>query len=132
MKLIEEIELSNGLALKIFDASRPIAADTVKVELFFQTKTALNASYFTQPDDYRTVQSALGDELAYEHRLERSFVLKESEESTRADLIETFKKNSLNYIASENFPKKMAISALRDIRSNPYKYPSRAAVKPEK
>jgi len=38
MKLIEEINLANGLKLKIFDLSRPVAADTFKVEIFFSNK----------------------------------------------------------------------------------------------
>ena len=36
MKLIEEINLANGLKLKIFDLPRPVAADTFKVEISFQ------------------------------------------------------------------------------------------------
>lgn len=125
MKLIEEMKLDNGLKLQIFDLSRPIAANTVKVELSFQTKISLNKSFFEEPHDYLQVRNAVGDELSYEHKLERSFVPREDEDSTRADLISTFKNNSLNYLASVNFPRKMALSTLREIKKNPYKYPSR-------
>jgi len=122
MNLIEEIKLANGLILKIFDLSRTIAADTVKVEISFQTKIYLKESYFTDAQDYAQVKNTMGDELAYEHKLERSFVPKENEDSVRDDLINTFKSNSLEYLAAVNFPKKMAMSILKDIKKNPYKY----------
>lgn len=122
MKLIEEIKLANGLILMIFDLSRAIAADTVKVEVFFRTKVALKKSYFTDARDYDKVKKIMGDELSYEHRLERSFVPKNDEDSTRTDLISTFKNNSLNYLSSEKFPQNMALSRLREIKNNPFKY----------
>lgn len=122
MKLIEEIKLANGLKLKIFDLSRSIAADTVKVEISFQTKIYLKESYFASPEDYAQVKDIMGDELAYKHKLERSFVPGENEDSVRDDLINTFKSNSLDYLASVNFPKKLALSMLKDIKKNPYKY----------
>lgn len=122
MKLIEEIKLDNGLILKIFDLSHPIAADTVRVELSLQMKIFLKESYFANTQDYDQVKNIMGDELDYENKLERSFVLKKNEDSVRDDLINTFKSNSLDYLASANFPQKMALSILKDIKKNPYKY----------
>jgi hypothetical protein len=122
MKLIEEIKLVNGLKLKIFDISRPIAADTVKVEIAFQTKIPLKKSYFTNTQDYAQVKNIMGDELTYENKRVRSFVYEKDQDSVREDLINTFKKNSLDYVASVNFPQKLALSMLKDIKNNPYKY----------
>jgi hypothetical protein len=122
MNLIEKINLANGLTLQIFDSSRTIAADTVKVEILFQTKILLKESYFNTTEDYVQVKNVMGDELSYEHKLERSFVPSANEDSVRDDLINTFKSNSLDYLAAVNFPSKMALSILRDIKKNPYKY----------
>lgn len=122
MKLIEEIKLDNGLKLEIFDLTRAIAADTVKVELSFLTKISLKESYFTNTQDYLHIKNIMGDELTYEHKLERSFVSKNDEDSVRNELIKTFKNNSLGYLAVINFPMKMALSTLREIKKNPYKY----------
>lgn len=131
MNLIEEIKLDNGLNLKIFDSSRPIAKDTVRVEILFQTKIVLKESYFAAAPDYHQVKKFMGDELSYEHRLERSFVPTAKEDSTRAELIDTFKRNSLNYIASLSFPQKMALSKLREIKKDPFKYQFRTQNNPE-
>ena len=122
MELIEVINLPNGLKLTITDSSRRIAADTTKVELTFQAKVEVLESYFTSPDDYFTVINALGNELTYEHKMERSFVYDKDEVSVRAALLDTFKDNSMSYLSSPNFAKKMALSQLKDIRLNPFKY----------
>ena len=125
MILIEEIKLNNGLILKIFDLSRSIAEDTVKVEIFFQANIFLKESFFANHEDYTLVKSIMGEELAYEHRLERTFVKKENEDLTRNELINTFRNNSLEYLSNANFAQKMALSKLREIKSDPYKYRSR-------
>jgi hypothetical protein len=122
MNLIEEINLANGLKLKILDLSRPVAADTFKVEISFQTKVDLKESYFASHQDYVQVKNIMGDELTYENKRVRSFVYEKDQDSVREDLINTFKNNSLDYVASVNFPQKLALSMLRDIKNNPYKY----------
>jgi hypothetical protein len=122
MELIETTKLPNGLRLTFMDSSRRIAADTIKVELTFQVKIEVLESFFTSSDDYLKVINALGNELTYEHKMERSFVNDKDEESVRAELLDTFKKNSMNYLSSPNFAKKMALSQLKNIRLNPFKY----------
>ena len=125
MNLIEEIKLPNGLTLQIFDLSRAIAADTIKVEISFQTKISLKESFFTNNEDYVLVKNIMGEELAYEHTLERTFVNKKNEDLTRNELINTFRNNSLEYLSNANFAQKMALSKLREIKADPYKYRSR-------
>lgn len=122
MELVETINLPNGLKLTITDSSRRIAADTIKVELNFQVKIEVLESFFASSDDHQKVKNALGNELTYEHKTERSFVYDKDEESVRAALLDTFKNNSLAYLSSPNFAKKMALSQLKDIRLNPFKY----------
>lgn len=122
MELIETINLPNGLKLTVMDSSRSIAADTIKIELTFQVKIEVLESFFTSSDDYLKVVNALGNELTYEHKMERSFVYDRDEESVRAELMDTFKNNSLGYLSSPNFAKKMALSLLKDIKLNPFKY----------
>ena len=130
MELIETINLPNGLTLTISDASRRIAKDTIKVELFFRVKIEVLDSFFASPEDCHQLKKFLGDELTYEHKMERSFVSDNEEESIRTELLNTFKNNSLGYLSSPNFAKKMALSLLRDIKQNPFKY--QAAPYPER
>ncbi len=122
MNIIEEINLPNGLKLTIADLTRRIAADTKKVELTFSMKIDVLESFFSSADEYWTLVNIFGKELTYEHRRERTFVYDKDESATRTELIDTFKNNTLNYLASPNFAKKLALSTLRDIKLNPFKY----------
>lgn len=125
MKPIEEIILPNGLKLIISDLSRPIAADTVKIEVAFKIDIDLKESFFQNTADYQDVKKIFGDKLVFENKEERTFVEKERGDAVREKLINTFKKNLLNYLGTENFDAKYALSLLREIRQNPYKYQSR-------
>ncbi|HPD57304.1 MAG TPA: hypothetical protein P5294_09155 [Smithellaceae bacterium] len=122
MKLIQQINLANGLVLSIYDLSRQIAADTSRVEILAKTEISLERSYFENEDDYTQVKIIFGDKISFEYRKERSFIPVERQNEVRDELIDTFRGNSLNYISSPNFPKHLALSKLRDIKSNPYKY----------
>ena len=122
MELLEEIKLSNGLTLQIFDLSRAIAADTVKVELSMQIKIDLKTSFFAETSDYDQVKSIFGEELTYTHKAERTIVSKGNKDAVREELINTFKNNLLNYLSAANFSQKMALAMLRAIKKAPYKY----------
>lgn len=122
MELLEEIKLSNGLTLQIFDLSRAIAADTVKVELSMQIKINLETSFFANTSDYDQVKNIFGEEITYTHKAERMIVSKVNENNVREELINTFKNNLLNYLSAANFSQKLALAMLRDIKKDPYKY----------
>ena len=124
MELLEKINLTNGLTLNIFDLSRPIAADTVKVELSMQIKVVLEKAYFANNQDYIDVKNVFGEELTFDHKTERTIVSKKDENTVREELLATFKNNLLKYLASENFSQMLALSVLLDIKNNPYKYQS--------
>jgi hypothetical protein len=126
MKSIEEIILPNGLKLNIFDLSREIAANTVKVEIAFKIDIDLKESFFATEADYYQVKNIFGNKLAYEYTLERAYIKQENGADVREGLINTFKNNSLHYLGTENFAQKYALSLLKDIKKNPYKYQSKA------
>jgi hypothetical protein len=125
MQLIEEINLPNGLKLNIFDLSREIAADTIKVEIAIHSDIDLKESFFLNRADYQQVRNIFGDKLTYEYKRERAFVRKEKSDAVREELINTFKNNSLHYIGTVNFAGKLAHAKLREIKKNPYKYQNR-------
>jgi hypothetical protein len=122
MNIIEEINLPNGLKLTVADFTRRIASDTKKVELTFSMKIDVLESFFASEEDYRTLVNVFGPELTYEHKLERTFVSDQDEEEVRTELLNTFKSNTLQYLALPNFAQKMALSTLRDMKRNPFKY----------
>ncbi|PKN69309.1 MAG: hypothetical protein CVU54_11260 [Deltaproteobacteria bacterium HGW-Deltaproteobacteria-12] len=128
MKLMEEILLPNGLKLNIFDRTQEIAAETVKVEIAVKMDIGLKESFFATAIDYRQVKNIFGDNLVYEYKVERAYIQKESGAAVRGELLSTFKNNMLLYLGKENFAQKYALSLLRDIQKNPYKYSDKADI----
>ena len=128
MKLMEEILLPNGLKLNIFDRTQEIAAGTVKVEIAVKMDIDLKESFFATAIDYRQVKNIFGDNLVYEYKVERAYIQKESGSAVRGELLNTFRNNMLPYLGKEKFAQKYALSLLRDIQKNPYKYSDKADI----
>ena len=122
MNLFKTIPLPNGLSMEIWDASRPIAVDTVKVGLAIKVKIAIKPEYFENPDQFEATKKIFGPELIFEYNKERTFVDKDSKEAVFTELLNEFKENSLDYISRPTFPSKMAKSKYLDIQKHPYKY----------
>ena len=122
MKLVEDITLANTLHLELWDASRAIAKDIVKVEVVIAVRVPLLAEYFDDPAHYELVKKVHGAELHFEYRKERTFVHLDDRERIFGELVSDFKQGSLRYIGHTEFPRRFALSRLREIMQNTYKY----------
>ncbi|MDQ1277801.1 MAG: hypothetical protein QG555_843 [Thermodesulfobacteriota bacterium] len=125
MKQIESINLPNGLSLEVWDASRQIAADTVKVELVIKMDVSFASSHFEEEDHYLKTRRVFGPAGSYEYRKERTFVHNAETETVFRNLLNDFKRDALPYLAQDNFPRHYSRSKYRDIVQNPYKYQDR-------
>lgn len=126
MELYERTVLENGLVLEIWDESRKIAADTVKVALAARIKVDVKKEYFASPEHYQTVLKVFGPEIMFEQKKERTFVDMAERETVFTNLLAEFKESALKYISSPKFPAGFVISKLTDILRNPYKYRDKA------
>ena len=124
MRLVETIPLPNDLVAEVWDQSRPIAADTTKVELFVRVKVGVHQSYFTDPEHFELVKKILGHEIIYETKIERTFVRNRDKNTVFQELLDTFKRNSLPYLSKPQFPRNFVLSKYDDIEKNRYKYQS--------
>jgi hypothetical protein len=122
MKLIETIPLPNGLEIEVWDASRSVAADTVRVDLIIKMTVEIKREYFREPDQYQKTRDAFGPEIVFEYKKERSFVPKESGRAVFYELLKEFKANSLDYISRPDFPSRFVLSKYAEIQKNPYKF----------
>ena len=125
MKLYERIPLSNGLTVEVHDLSRPIAADTVRVELVARIPVMLNPDDFAEPSQYERTRAVFGEEIVFEHRMERSFVSSEQKDDVLRTMLETFRQALLPYLSNPKFRTRFAASKYREILQNPYKYRQR-------
>jgi hypothetical protein len=122
MKLYEQMALPNGLTAEVYDLSRPIAANTTKVEMVIKISMKLQPNYFVEPTHFEQTKKIFGPDIVFEHHMERSFVLNADVDDVTHALLGTFKKDSLPYLSSSIFPARFAQSKYRDIVKNPYKY----------
>jgi hypothetical protein len=122
MQLFEHIPLPNGLVAEVYDLSRPIAADTTKVEMVIKIKVELRPDYFSAPAHFEQTRKIFGSDIFYEYRMGQSFVNTEEKEKVFGALLDSFKKDSLPYLSGEKFPGRLALSKYTEILMNPYKY----------
>jgi hypothetical protein len=122
MRLIETIPLENGLEVEVRDNSRPIAADTTKVELLFRVTVPLNPGDWSCPAHYETVRKVFGDAPRFEYRVGRSFVRSAAVEAVSRELRDAFRRDALVYLSRPDFPRRFSLSKYREIEANPYRY----------
>ncbi|MBW2558038.1 MAG: hypothetical protein JRD69_04260 [Deltaproteobacteria bacterium] len=122
MNLVEKIALPNDLVLQIWDKSRVIASGTTKVEMAMVLTFAVREDYFSEPEDFQKVVDVFGPEISYERTKERAFVSTSDSKRVFDELMEDFRRDLLPYILRTDFPARFAMSKLRDIRQNPYRY----------
>jgi hypothetical protein len=118
----EQILMPNGLTAEIYDLSRPIAADTLRVEISIRIPMTLSPDDFAEPSQYELTRTVFGDEILYEHSLLQSFVSADQKDAVFQTLLGHFKQSSLPYLSSPRFRTRFAASKHRDILQNPYKY----------
>jgi hypothetical protein len=121
-RLVEEIPLPNGLKVEVWDQSIPIAVNTSKVELLIRIKVELQLSYFIKPEHFEIVREIMGPEIFYEYKKQRPFVNNKEKDAVFRELVDTFKQDSLPYLARQKFPHNFALSKYWDIEKNRYKY----------
>jgi len=122
MNLVKTIDLPNNLVLQVWDKSRAIAADTTKVELRVVIDIAIKEEYFSDPEHFRTVVTVFGPEIPYEYIKERTFTDTTDRDAVFSALLEDFKRDSVPYLSRIDFPERFAMSKLREIQKNPYRY----------
>jgi hypothetical protein len=122
MKLFEQIPMPNGLTAEVYDLSRPIAADTTKVEMMIKIRVELRPDYFDEPAPFEQTRAIFGPEIFFEYRMGQSFVSHKEKDTVFLTLLSTFKQDSLPYLSSPKFPARFALSKYREILQNPYKY----------
>jgi len=122
MNLVEEVALPNGLVMQVWNKSCVIASDTTKVELRISIPVMVTKEYFSEPGQFQRVVEVFGPEILYERTKERTFVKTPDSSKVFDKLLEDFRRDSLPYLSRTNFPARFALSKLRDILQNPYKY----------
>ncbi len=108
-KLINTLDLENGLQLKIYDASRNLVGDRWLVSLIARMEVPVHKMLEKddpQPDvNPNEIKALLGDRIIFEQQRERIFVDVEEKESVFKEVYDMFVDSTLQYLSKETFPK---------------------------
>jgi len=63
MIMVEEMPMSNGLTVEVWDKSVSIAADITKVALLTRIRVELQPSHFTKPDHCEPARKIMGPDF---------------------------------------------------------------------
>lgn len=123
--LVETTVLDNGLTMEIWDRSRPIAADTTKVELYVRVPVRLERAFFPGNEAFDVVRRIWGDQIVFEYVRERTFVGNDAREAVFAELLAAFRTHTLPYLGRPGFARGVALARYREYLGNPCAYRNR-------
>ena len=117
-RLLEEIQLENGLTVSFYDFSRPVAGDRHQVELVVAVPVAIREGYFADCSEpckaYEAFVAARGNELRFEQKRIRNFIANEDVPTVLRQLQEEFLRASRYYLLKESFAAKFIIKKYRE------------------
>lgn len=110
MKLLEVIDLPNGLKLEFWDESRAVAGDRWYVALRAIVSIAIPEASQESAKGIDLLREALGREACYQHLMERHFISCEQVSSVLGEMRKSFLANSLGYLSRPEFPRRFLLS----------------------
>jgi hypothetical protein len=123
--LVETAVLDNGLTMEVWDRSRPIAADTTKVELYVRVPVRLERDFFPGDEAFDVVRRIWDDPIVYEYVRERTFVGNDAREAVFAELLAAFRAHTLPYLGRPDFARGLALARYREYLNNPHTFRNR-------
>ena len=113
-KLIDKIELENGLTLELYDRSRKVAGDRWLVCFEARIDVEVKSQYFKCLDavdpTIDTIQKAVGDKVTYSYEKSRNFIAATEKNEVLEGLKERFLTTTRPYFSSANFPRNIILS----------------------
>lgn len=115
-KLINRVNLDNGLELSFYDCSRRIATDTWQVSVLAKISIDTDKTEFTITDKEKLseIRQTIGKIITFEKKIFRSFIIEEKKEETLQFLYESFLDSTKNYFSSKQFAERLALKIFAD------------------
>lgn len=113
---VRKFELSNGLTVFIYDATRRYYEDYHLVRLEIVCEARVLPEYFDNDELFAEARSLLGESAVYRRLVEKMGVPYGEIEAAREGLINGFEGSACNYFSTEGFPRKLVLSELAKTR----------------
>ena len=117
-KLIKNIDLENGLELKLYDASRKLAGDRWLVSLIARMEIPISDSLLKEDVspllNVDEVRKVLGEKLLFEQKREKIFIDERKKDEVLKEIQDFFLSCSLSYFSHSDFPKKYILKEFNE------------------
>jgi hypothetical protein len=117
-RLLEEIQLENGLNVSFYDFSRPVAGDRYQVELVVAIPMAIREGYFEDCREprkaYEAFVAAHGNVIRFEQQRIRNFIAKDDVPAVLRQLQEEFLRALRYYLLKEGFAAKFIMKTYQE------------------
>jgi hypothetical protein len=106
-KMVEKIELENGLTLEIWNYSRKLAGDRWLVGFLAQIGVTPSESDFSTPEYYKLFLEKTDGKVYYRYRKERHFIPEDAVSTIYSNIKENFLKAALPYLSHMDFRERL-------------------------
>ncbi|MFC1863201.1 hypothetical protein ACFL1Z_04525 [Thermodesulfobacteriota bacterium] len=117
-KLIDKIQLKNGLTLEMIDRSRHVAGDRWLVSFQSKIEVEIRSEYFEDQQEgdisFEAAQSTLGEKVTYRYEKIRNFIGEREVKEILDGMKERFLATSLAYLSKQEFPQKLILRKYKD------------------
>ncbi len=117
-KLIKNIDLENGLELKLYDVSRKLAGDRWLVSLIARIEIPTSDSLLKEAAspslNVDEIRKVLGEKLLFERKREKIFIDEREKDEVLKEIQDLFLSSSLPYFSHSDFPKKYILKEFNE------------------
>jgi hypothetical protein len=106
-KMVEKIQLENGLTLEIWNYSRKLAGDRWLVGLLIQIGVVPEEKDFSNENYYKMFLEKTDGKVYYRYRKERTFVPEDQVSELFTSMKENFLKAALPYLSHPDFKERL-------------------------
>jgi len=117
-KLIKTMDLSNGMQLIFYDASRQLAGDRWLVSLIIRMEIPVDEVSINDGgksvESVDEIKNVLGEKVLFELKRERIFVGENEKQTVFEEVYDFFIDSVLGYLSNKAFPKRYVLKKYRE------------------
>lgn len=122
-RLIDTIELKNGMTVYFYDQSRSVVGDRWQVKLLAKIPLEIKPDHFDEFDDNpdeicKGFISVVGKTISFQSERLRNFIDHSEVPQTLAELKDEFLRSNLDYISRPHFARKFILKKYQEHREN--------------
>ena len=120
-RLVDTVELDNGIKVEIWDLSRRLAGDRWLVSLEARVDIPLAPDMLPPTPErekfFQVLLKVFGGKIPYRYKQERHFVDEKEKDALFKEFISLLNKNVIPYLSHKEFAKRLALSKIRELKS---------------